>query len=95
MEFEPILTEYQGSLYDSYVESAEAYKIGNKTTVILLKLFNGFEIVGTSACVDPDNFDMKIGAQYALVDALYKLDGFVGFLRQETKFYESQTKDGE
>lgn len=89
------LTEYQESLFDSYVENAEAYKLGQKTTVVILTLHNGFELVGTSACVNPADFNEEIGSHYALVDALDKLDGFAGFLRQENDFYQSQNKDGE
>lgn len=77
------LNDYQQSLYNKYVKHAHCVKLGKKTTVCLLTVNNGFEIIGTSACVDPKDFNPTIGEHYALVDALEKLDGFVGFARQE------------
>lgn len=58
-------------------------KIGEKTTVCLLVLKNGFEIPGYSACVDPKNFDCEIGKKLAYEDAISKLWGFEGYLLQE------------
>lgn len=54
-------------------------KIGQKTTLALLTLPNGFEIVGTSACIDPSSYNEEIGAEYAkkrVVDKLWELLGF-------------------
>jgi hypothetical protein len=76
------LAYYQQMMFDYHVKSAEFVKLGAKTTVCLLTVKNGFEIVGTSACVDPADFNEEIGNHFALVDALSKLDGFVGFARQ-------------
>lgn len=76
------LTEYQNHLFNEHVAKVNYVYVGKKTTVCLLTLLNGFEIVGTSACVDPASFVKEIGNHYALVDALEKLDGFIGFARQ-------------
>jgi len=79
------LTEYQKGLLKHIVK--ESYrKDGEKTTVALITLQNGFEIVGTSGCVNPADFDFEIGKHYALVDALTKLGGYVGFYMQEIKY---------
>jgi hypothetical protein len=80
------LTEYQKKLFADHVKSVEYIKIGRKTTVALITVKNGFEIVGSSACVNPDDFNEIIGQHYALVDALDKLDGFVGFAKQGIPF---------
>ena len=77
------LTEYQTNLMHEYVASVAFQKLGHKTTIAFLTVNNGFELVGTSACVNPDDFNESIGSHFALVDALDKLDGLVGFLRQE------------
>lgn len=77
------LTEYQQNLFNKHVVHSWSVKIGEKTTVVVIKLENGFEITGTSACVNPMDFVFEIGEHYALVDALNQLDGFIGFMRQE------------
>ena len=46
------------------------YKLGNKTTAVLIRLHNGFEVVGTSACVDPANYNHEVGKEYALKRAM-------------------------
>jgi hypothetical protein len=49
------------------------YKLGRKTTCVLLRLQNGFEVVGTSACVEPANYDHEIGKRYARERAISKV----------------------
>lgn len=77
------LTDYQENLLKEWAKLIEFKKIGVKTTVCLLTLGNGFEIVGTSACVDPAAFNSDIGNHFALVDAIHKLDELAGFYRQQ------------
>ncbi len=40
--------------------------IGVKTTLVVVTLPNGFEIAATSACVDPENYDMAVGEKIAM-----------------------------
>lgn len=76
------LNEFQKGLLQHIVK--ESYqKVGEKTTIALITLQNGFEIVGTSGCVNPADFDFEIGKHYALVDALTQLGKYVGFYMQE------------
>jgi hypothetical protein len=77
------LSEYQQNLFNDWVNKADFAKVGQKTTVCLLTISNGFEVIGTSACVDPKMFDATLGKEYSLKDALRQLDGYVGFYRQE------------
>ena len=52
---------------------------GDKTTVLMATLPNGFVIVESSSCVDPANFDMKIGEQICmqkLEDKIWELEGY-------------------
>lgn len=54
-------------------------KYGDKTTVLMAGLPNGFEIVVSSSCVDPTNFDMKIGEEICmkrLEDKIWELEGY-------------------
>lgn len=64
------------SITDSHVNSVIAeekdLQIG-KTTVVWLKLKNGFEVVGTSACVDPKQYNHEIGRKYARERAISKI----------------------
>lgn len=43
------------------------------TTVMHITLDNGFSATGTSACVNPNNYDHETGAKYALENARSKL----------------------
>jgi hypothetical protein len=82
MTLNEVLTPYELDLYKEWVEKADYAKVGVKTTACLLTLSNGFEILGTSACVNPADFDAEIGKQYALKEALNELDRLAGFYRQ-------------
>ncbi|QQE80921.1 Gp49 family protein [Alicyclobacillus sp. SO9] len=66
----------------STVVAVEFAKMGRKTTVCLITIDNSFEIVGTSACVDPEKFDEETGRKWAWKDALNKLEELDGFLRR-------------
>lgn len=55
-------------------------KAGLKTVIAVLTLKNGFEIIGTSACVDPNNFNFEIGKKYArekAIDQIWMLEGYL------------------
>ena len=52
----------------------------DKDLVVGFLLPNGFSIIGRAACVDPANFDIKIGREIAREDAenqLWKLEGYL------------------
>uniref|UniRef100_A0AB39C722 Uncharacterized protein n=1 Tax=Bacillus phage KoopaTroopa TaxID=3234046 RepID=A0AB39C722_9CAUD len=78
------LNDFQKNLLEKSVKHVEYLKLGQKTTVAFLTVVNGFEIVGTSGCVDPKDFNFEIGKHFALVDALNQLGKFEGFYRQHT-----------
>lgn len=61
------------------IESVIDMKVGEKTTLVLLKLKNGFEVVGTSACVDPANYNHEVGVGFAkkrAMDKVWELEGY-------------------
>lgn len=64
------------------VADVQYQRLGKKTTLCLITLINGFELVGTSACVDPANFDEVIGRELAYKDGLDKLWGYLGYKLQ-------------
>lgn len=64
---------------EACIEKEEYIKVGRKTTLAVLTLKNGFEVIGSSACVDPDNYDGEIGATYArrrAIDKIWELEGY-------------------
>lgn len=54
-------------------------KMGEKTTVVCLKLPNGFEVVESSSCVDPANYNHGMGVDICkkrISDRLWMLEGY-------------------
>ncbi|MEK3819679.1 Gp49 family protein [Cytobacillus sp. FSL W8-0315] len=51
----------------------------DKCTVVSCKLPSGFVITESSACVDPANYDIKLGAEICtkrIVDKVWELEGY-------------------
>ncbi|MEJ7804396.1 MAG: Gp49 family protein [Telluria sp.] len=65
---------------------------GSTTTVCHLTLDNGFEQVGTSACVDPAAFKADYGRKLAYEDAFRHLYTPMAFLLLEAKHQAANTK---
>lgn len=55
------------------IDNVEYFNNG-KTTVCIVTLINGFQVVGTSACVDKSNFDEIVGKDWALKEAINKVE---------------------
>ncbi len=54
-------------------------KLGEKTTVVCAKLPNGFEVIESSGCVDPANYNHELGVQTCkrrIVDKVWMLEGY-------------------
>lgn len=79
MEYE----QHEQYLLNEWVVSQESTRLGAKTTVVCLQMDNGYEVLGSSACVDPDDYDKEIGTFYATKDALRNLKLIVGYVKQE------------
>lgn len=65
---------------------------GDKTTVLKATLPNDFVIVESSSCVDPANFDMKIGEEICmdkLVNKIWELEGY----KLQSKFMEEKKNE--
>lgn len=78
-----ITHEHINALADASTQ--EDKKMGQKTTVLCSTLPNGFEIVTSSSCVDPDNYDHEVGlmqCQSRFEDKLWELEGYL--LQQKT-----------
>lgn len=90
--FKAWLSPFELETYNAYVESHEYEAYRRKTTVCILILKSGFEVVGVAGCEDPLKFDDNLGHQYALKDALRKLGEFAAFHRAEVKRLASTTE---
>lgn len=77
---------------EQLIRSTEYLKLGAKTMVCFLKLHNGFEVVGSSACVSSTNFDQETGKKIAYENAIDKLWIVEGYKLQE-KIYNEFNKE--
>lgn len=82
MEF---LNGHYKDLYEYWVKSQESARMGEVTTVVCLKMINGYEVVGTSTCdcEDSASYDYESGVVYAICNALDKIDNIVSYLEYE------------
>lgn len=60
------LSDKEREVLDELVAKAEFLQLGLKTTICLLTCENGCEIVGYSHVIEPEQYDIEIGARYAL-----------------------------
>ena len=73
------LSDHEYGLYHEWVDKIEYQKLGSKTVIAFVTLYNGWEFVGKAHALDVTKFEMHIGKTYALKDALNQLDGLAGF----------------
>lgn len=76
---------------EKLIVSKEFSIMGKKTTVCLLVLKNGMEILGTSFLADYDNVNKSIGEYYAYEDALNHVKTIVKIMNQ-VKQHEENNK---
>jgi len=65
----------------SFIAKTEVITIG-RTTILIATLANGFEIVESSSCVDPNNYDEELGARICMERIRNKVWELLGFLLQ-------------
>jgi hypothetical protein len=70
----PYPTPLASNSSDHIVEKVDYVVVGKKTTVCLITTIHGFEVIGTSACIDPDDFNVEEGRRRSLSDAQKQLD---------------------
>jgi hypothetical protein len=44
-------------MVDAFISSVEVTTLGSKTTIVRATLVNGFDLVESSACVNPENYN--------------------------------------
>ena len=74
-------------IIDQSIASAQYHIFpGTTTTVCLLKLINGFTVIGESACASVENFDEELGRKIAFDNARNKIWQLEGYLLRQTLF---------
>lgn len=72
-----------------YVRDSFAPANDSNITIVILRLKNGFEVIGQSSCIDSNNFDKEIGAGIARKNAVDKVWEIEGYLLKQ-RMYEAQ-----
>ena len=69
---------------DRMVDASEGHvqTLGEKTTLVRVVLPTGFELVEASACVDPENYSEKYGAEICMEKIKARLWFLMGFTLQ-------------
>lgn len=65
-----------------FMKQGYSLRLSEKTTVVLNTTITGFDTIGTSACVNPNNYDHAIGEGIARRDIKDKIWGHLGFVLQ-------------
>lgn len=74
----PVITE---ELANSLIRSVEFHLIDGTTSMTCaLNLWNGFTVIGTSACLSTTTFDPQIGMRWSKQSAVTKLMELLAFM---------------
>lgn len=73
-------TRISEKMVEDFTASYVSTRISESTTVVELKLRNGFSVVQSSACVDPDNYDHELGIKICKERAKPMIYTLLGFL---------------
>lgn len=76
------------------IKQVDYIRMGTTITVCHVTLDNGFSVRGESGCVDPRNYDQKIGEKLARERAVAKLFPLFGFLLAETRHVRANSHEG-
>ena len=70
---------------DAFISATESYLVGNKSTMVMATLANGYVIIESSSCVDPANHNEEIGKKICMDRIREKVWMLLGFLLQTAK----------
>ncbi len=74
------------SMVKAFIAKVEVRKVGLKTTTVLVTCVNGFEMLESSSCIDPKDYDEKKAAKHALRKIKKRLWECLGFLVQTGRY---------
>lgn len=69
-------------MVEDFIKDYDVFTKKGKITIVIATLKNGFTIVESSACVDPANYDEKIGAEICKERIKNQVWNHLGFLLQ-------------
>lgn len=79
---------------ESEIDKVEYNRFGETNTHCTITTKSGFSFTGESACVDPNNFDQKIGEKFAYENAFNKMWTPYGFwLHKALAEYDQRMND--
>lgn len=78
--FKKIHEEHFRRELEKMIHKKEFAKMGNSTTICLLILKNGIEVIGTSQLLDYHLYNKEIGESYAYENALLELKKIWGLI---------------
>ena len=81
-ENDPAIVPEIQKMVDEFVAYTETITMGDRTTVVRCVLRNGFEIVESSACVDPRNYSEELGQKICMEKIKDRIWELLGFLLQ-------------
>ena len=73
-------------MVDDFIVESRSEKMGDCTTVVWAKFKNGFEVVESSACVDPKNYHHSTGFNLAYKKIERRAWDVLGSLLQSARF---------
>lgn len=76
---------------ESMVTHTQYQRLSPRMTACLLTLANGYEVLGTSSCVDPANYDQAKGEKHARENALSKVWELEGYRLREALYAAQPT----
>jgi len=69
-------------IVDNFIAGCEVHTFAPKTTVVKATLVNGYLITESSSCVDPANYDEKLGQEICMKRIKDKIWELLGFMLQ-------------
>lgn len=75
-------------LMENRIASVDYFKIKDTLTICSIRLDNGYNVIGISACVDKENYREAVGKKIAYDDAFKKLWPLFGFLLAEHQAFK-------
>jgi len=68
---------------EARIEGVQVISHPPTSTIVVITMNNGFDVVGHSACVHPDNYDAEVGERIAYDNAFRQLWPLEGYLLAE------------
>ena len=78
----PSAISISSAMVENFILKTEASTLGDKTTLVVCTLVNGFELVESSSCVDVENYNEEMGAEICMDKIKDKIWFLLGFLLQ-------------